>query len=201
MGDFLVINAGSSSIKIAVFDAGLREVMAGRVSEIGGAARIEMAEISRAQDLPDHDAALAALLQALEACGHPVTGFAAASHRVVHGGGGLTAPCRITPATIAAIEACIPLAPLHNPGNLAAIRSLAAAIGRVHVQNLPESPFNGPCDPEPETFPKTLRCRQSNRFWPVLARGKEFLNDGVNLQWFINPELRLSLVHIADWAG
>ena len=38
----LVVNAGSSSVKVAVFDEGLREVLAGRVTEIGGAARVEV---------------------------------------------------------------------------------------------------------------------------------------------------------------
>ncbi len=48
-----------------------------------------------------------------------------AAHRVVHGGPGLTATCRVTPEVEAAIAATIPLAPLHNPANLSAIRALA----------------------------------------------------------------------------
>ena len=46
-----------------------------------------------------------------------------ASHRVVHGGASLLAPSRLTPEVIADIEACVPLAPLHNPANLMAIKA------------------------------------------------------------------------------
>jgi acetate kinase len=49
-----------------------------------------------------------------------------AAHRVVHGGAGLTETCRVTPEVIAGIRACIPLAPLHNPANLAGIEALQA---------------------------------------------------------------------------
>ena len=52
--------------------------------------------------------------------------LAAAAHRVVHGGADLQAACLVTPQIEARIEACVPLAPLHNPANLTAIRALAA---------------------------------------------------------------------------
>jgi acetate kinase len=52
---------------------------------------------------------------------------------VVHGGTTLTAPVRLTAQTIESIKACIPLAPLHNPSNLAAI----LALGQL-APNLPQ---------------------------------------------------------------
>ena len=76
------------------------------------------------QLLPDHAAALRAILQLLRVEGVAPEALTAAGHRVVHGGETLLAPCRITPQSLAAIEANIPLAPLHNPHNLAAIRAL-----------------------------------------------------------------------------
>lgn len=100
----LVVNAGSSSIKVALFD-GLTEVRAARVTEIGA---------------EGHKAAMAALLE--QGFG---AGLTAAAHRVVHGGAALTAACRIGGAVLAQIAACVPLAPLHNPANLAGIRALA----------------------------------------------------------------------------
>lgn len=119
----LVVNAGSSSVKVALFGAGLDEVARAQVSEIGGASVIEVAGQKTARPVADHQAALAALLQALGLTPAALTG---AAHRVVHGGAGLVAPCRLTPEALARIEACIPLAPLHNPANLTAIRALAA---------------------------------------------------------------------------
>ncbi len=103
----LVVNAGSSSIKVALFD-GLTEVRRGQVAEIG---------------TEGHRVALEGLLR--DGFG---AGMTAAAHRVVHGGAHLTQTVRITEQVIAGITACIPLAPLHNPGNLAGILALQALV-------------------------------------------------------------------------
>ena len=100
----LVVNAGSSSVKLALFD-GAREVRRGQVAEIGGAG---------------HRAALERLLA--DGFG---AGLKAAAHRVVHGGTEFVASCRVDAAVLAGIAGCIPLAPLHNPANLAGIAALA----------------------------------------------------------------------------
>lgn len=121
----LVVNAGSSSVKIAVFDAALRQVARGMVSEIGGTSVVEVGGARAAHPVADHEGALMALLQGLEGQGLPLSAFAGAGHRIVHGGAALQAPCRITPEVEAAIAACVPLAPLHNPANLQAVRALA----------------------------------------------------------------------------
>lgn len=100
----LVVNAGSSSVKVSLFEGDI-ELRRGLASEIGA---------------QGHEAALAEFLA--DGFG---AGLKAAAHRVVHGGAGLTAPCRLTDSTIAAIEACVPLAPLHNPAHLVGIRAMA----------------------------------------------------------------------------
>ncbi|WP_343081795.1 acetate/propionate family kinase [Ostreiculturibacter nitratireducens] len=123
--DILTVNAGSSSIKIAVFDRTLTQTVSASVSEIAGASRLRIAGEDRPCEAPDHDAAVAVLLAALGELGHGVDSFSAAGHRVVHGGRGFTEPCLVTPDVIARIEEAIPLAPLHNPANLAAIKALA----------------------------------------------------------------------------
>ncbi|MGO4907313.1 acetate/propionate family kinase [Pseudorhodobacter sp. W20_MBD10_FR17] len=125
MRKILVVNAGSSSVKFAVFADGVEQA-AGAVSEIGGAAQLKFAGQKRPVAAPDHRAAVAACLGALAQAGHDLTSLTAAAHRVVHGGTAFVAPCQIDDAVLAGIEACVPLAPLHNPGNLAAIRALAA---------------------------------------------------------------------------
>ena len=119
-----VVNAGSSSIKVALFD-GAVQVLSGMVVEIGGAARLTVGEgAARAVSAPDHEAALALLIEGFADQGHPLSALRAAGHRVVHGGRDLTAPVRVTDAVLAQVEACVPLAPLHNPHNLSAIRAL-----------------------------------------------------------------------------
>jgi acetate kinase len=103
---WLIVNAGSSSLKLKVFEAE-REVTKAFVGEIG----------------PDgHAAAMAA---GLAQAGVSIDRLTAAAHRVVHGGAGLTATCRVTPSVVAEIKACVPLAPLHNPANLVGIQAVA----------------------------------------------------------------------------
>ena len=121
----LVINAGSSSLKVAAFDRNLAPIAAARVTEIGGDARLEEAGTSTPVPAPDYTAAMAAVLAALDRAGVPLSRVTVAGHRVVHGGPHLAAPCRLTPDTIAQVEAAVPLAPLHNPPALLAIRALA----------------------------------------------------------------------------
>lgn len=120
--DVLVVNAGSSSVKVAVFDAALVPRGAAAVTEIGGAARLGAQPCAA----PDHRAALEVALRALGA-GRPVV----VGHRVVHGGASLRAAALVTDEVEAAIDACVPLAPLHNPANLMAIRALRALMPEV----------------------------------------------------------------------
>lgn len=121
----LVVNAGSSSIKVALFTPDLSEVMAGQVSGIGGAlAHIKLGADDKDIAASDHGAALTSILNSLAAQGIEARDLTACAHRVVHGGTSLVQPCRIDDDVIAGIEAATPLAPLHNPNNLAGIRAL-----------------------------------------------------------------------------
>lgn len=127
----LVLNAGSSSLKFALYD-GARGTPAvrvrGSVSDIGGAPRFS-GRSSDGSVLPElglseagQAEALDWLLDHLARTGH---GYDAVGHRVVHGGMDLAAPVRVDAQVLAALEALVPLAPLHQPHNLAAIREIA----------------------------------------------------------------------------
>jgi len=124
----LVLNAGSSSIKFAVFDGNLNEVLSGMADGIGGPGFLKVGTGKTELDLADHDAALSAALDALRGQELPPERFTAAAHRVVHGGITLTAPARVTPDILNEIRACVPLAPLHNPHNIAAMETLARLV-------------------------------------------------------------------------
>ena len=108
MSLILAINAGSSSIKYAVFD-GAQEVLRGAVEEVR-----------------DHGAALTRVLAELEEGGVAPSGLAAVAHRVVHGGMERAEALRVDEAVLAVIRDAVPLAPLHNPANLAAIEAFMA---------------------------------------------------------------------------
>jgi len=122
----LVLNAGSSSLKVEVFDLQLRSVLSGAVTNIGTKGVLSL-EHKTEVDTKDHADALTQMLAALAQSGITLDQLTAAAHRVVHGGTILTQPARVTPQVIAAIESVIPLAPLHNPNNLAAMLALADA--------------------------------------------------------------------------
>jgi acetate kinase len=136
----LVVNAGSSSIKFAVFAAndalalgnllyrGLVErIDSGRgrftVSDASGT-KLDSANINAPEnERLDHRHMLGIALDWLEgnAAGLSVV---AAGHRVVHGGDQYTQPLRLTTAILGELEKLIPLAPLHQPHNLAAIQAV-----------------------------------------------------------------------------
>jgi len=122
----LVLNAGSSSLKIEVFDEALTSLTAGTVSNLGTDGQLKLGDATQKVTTRDHAHALELMLAALTDAGFPITAFTAAAHRVVHGGVVLTEPARATPPVIKTIESVIPLAPLRNPNNLAGIYALQA---------------------------------------------------------------------------
>lgn len=127
----LVLNAGSSSIKFAVFsdELSLRRTVLGMVSGIGShavfSARNEQGNLpgSLPEGPLDHEAALAWLFEWLETGNH-ARRLIGAGHRVVHGGERHDAPVIVDDSSIEELAALAPLAPLHQPHNLAAIRAL-----------------------------------------------------------------------------
>ncbi|MBB5760670.1 acetate/propionate family kinase [Methylorubrum rhodesianum] len=130
----LVLNAGSSSVKFALFEAdGLRPLCRGGIEGIGSRARFGGASGSRAHlfdgaELPEgssHEAATQWLLDRLRRADD--IELCAAGHRVVHGGPDLSKPVVIDESVMTILEGLIPLAPAHQPHNLAAIRAVAEA--------------------------------------------------------------------------
>lgn len=120
----LVLNAGSSSIKFSVYGPDQALVLGGMADGIGVTPVLKVNDEKAPASFASHSEALDAILSALADHGYPLARFDAAAHRVVHGGTKITAPARITPEVRDLIAACIPLAPLHNPHNLAAIDTL-----------------------------------------------------------------------------
>ncbi|MFT5064655.1 MAG: acetate kinase [Yoonia sp.] len=123
----LVLNAGSSSLKVEVFTSDLTSVLSGAVTSIGTDGTIRLGDETAGTKTAHHADALTQMLDALAHAGITLNTLTAAAHRVVHGGTILTQPARVTPQVIAAIKSVVPLAPLHNPNNLAAMLALQAA--------------------------------------------------------------------------
>lgn len=131
------LNAGSSSLKVALFavaDESPTRVVAGKLEGIGTAPCLVLRDADGSQIAErtwPQGAALTheALLQDLfgwlagHLGGHEII---AAGHRVVHGGTRFAEPTLLDSETMVALEALCPLAPLHQPHNLAAIRAVWA---------------------------------------------------------------------------
>ncbi|MBI1417549.1 MAG: acetate kinase [Limimaricola sp.] len=157
----LVVNAGSSSVKAALFAPDLTEVTRLMVSTIGGNAALSHDGQTRPVEAPDHATAITLIRQALGE--RPVN---AAAHRVVHGGETLTAPTRLTPDALAQIRACVPLAPLHNPPALAAIDALAASDPALPQYASFDTAFHAGQPPVATTYalPERIRARGIRRY-------------------------------------
>ncbi|MDB1087668.1 acetate kinase [Streptomyces sp. ACA25] len=131
----LVLNSGSSSVKYQLLDMVTgRRPAAGIVERIGEPASRHLhtgadgERRERVRRMADHEAALESVAGELAADGMGLDSpeLLAIGHRVVHGGEAFSAPVAVDEEVEAEIERLIPLAPLHNPGNLAGIRTARA---------------------------------------------------------------------------
>ncbi len=128
----LVINCGSSTIKFQLIDMSNENVLAkGLVDRIGQPSTIMKLTLNNDNDFTreyeklDHNKAVTEILDALIDKEHGVirdkSEITAVGHRVVHGAERFTKSVLIDEETVKQIEACIDLAPLHNPLNLKGI--------------------------------------------------------------------------------
>lgn len=150
----LVVNAGSSSLKLALFDQNLKKCASGLAERLGeedvsatitdNQRRIKLAPGS------GHRQALAALISAFRDDGQLGDLPVAIGHRVVHGGETFHGATLINQDVLAAIGECTAMAPLHNPVNLAGIeatRALFPGVPQVAVfdtafhQTLPQKAY------------------------------------------------------------
>lgn len=135
----LSVNAGSSSLKLALFAMGggkERLLIEGAVEEIAAAeGRLRLRPMNEkeqieAGEFPTHVAALNDLLHRFADRGPQAD---ATGHRVVHGGSEYQAPVRITPEILNRLRSLVHLAPLHLPANITAIEALSH-----HLPDLPQ---------------------------------------------------------------
>ncbi|HRA80381.1 MAG TPA: acetate/propionate family kinase [Thauera sp.] len=139
MKAILVLNAGSSSLKFALYpingELAAVPAVSGQVEGIGATPEItlkaasgerirEAVRTSGSQGEQHRDALnhVFALLNQH----HPELDIVAAGHRIVHGGERHSAPTRLDEAVLRELDNFVPLAPLHQPHNLRAVRAVAA---------------------------------------------------------------------------
>jgi acetate kinase len=140
----LVLNAGSSSLKFSLYADARDDAHPRLRGQIEGLQGSPCFNVRDAQDRVVHEQkwrdagalshgdAIAYLLEFLSR-ELGATRLAAVGHRVVHGGREFTVPVKVDPGVLAALERLIPLAPLHQPHNIAPMRVIAA-----HSPSLPQ---------------------------------------------------------------
>ncbi|WP_111731841.1 acetate/propionate family kinase [Roseovarius amoyensis] len=136
-GVFLALNAGSSSIKFAVFDADTETTtprIKGAVAGVGrtpafsardaGGTALDAGALASLDVSAGHEAVISLLLPWLAAhtADRPLR---AVGHRVVHGGQAFAGPTLVSAPVLQQLAELEPLAPLHQPHNVAAIRAVA----------------------------------------------------------------------------
>ncbi|MGE4215388.1 MAG: acetate/propionate family kinase [Anaerotignaceae bacterium] len=131
--NILVLNCGSSSLKYQLIDSETENVLAkGLCERIGIDGKLKHEPTGKDKfiseaPLPDHTAAVKAVIDALLDADHGViksmTEINAVGHRVVHGGEYFSSSVIITEEVKDALDKCSELAPLHNPANLIGINA------------------------------------------------------------------------------
>jgi acetate kinase len=128
-----VVNAGSSSLKFAVYEGETR-LLSGQYEGLGVKPKASAAGAD-GRPMPGPELGDPVPASPAEALAHlapwlrrqlPGRRLAALGHRVVHGGAAHAKPERVTPALLEELESFVPLAPLHQPYNLAPIRAALA---------------------------------------------------------------------------
>lgn len=132
----LVLNCGSSSVKFALYDPETRTRLVNGLAERVGFADtsitirfphgpITLTDIAE----PDHHGVLRRVLAELSGwqAEHDIT-ITSVGHRLVHGGEAFASSVLLTDEAMAAVTRCSPLAPLHNPANIAGVEAALAAL-------------------------------------------------------------------------
>ena len=154
----LTINCGSSTIKYQLFNnEATQSVASGVVSRIGEADAYfqhqnQTQTVKEFRPVPDHNVAFQICIDNLL---HPTYGaidkieaIEAVGHRAVHGADLFVDSTLIDAAVIAKLEACVPLAPLHNPANLIGIRGGMALLPNVPHVAVFDTAFNQTMPPK-----------------------------------------------------
>ncbi len=136
MRHILTLNAGSSSIKFALFDgeAEIAERVRGQIEGLGSTPHLRAEQGGKpiadqklqAHEAADHETALAVVLALLRNTISKMT-ISAVGHRIVHGGVDYSEPVVLDEERLAYLARLSPLAPLHQPHNLSGVRAAQRA--------------------------------------------------------------------------
>ncbi|WP_109473642.1 acetate/propionate family kinase [Ornithinimicrobium cavernae] len=169
-GPVLVINAGSSSLKYQLVLAGSGEALASglveRIGLEGGHAQhtVTGTEHELEREIPDHTAAFEVLTAQFAEHGPDLAGASApvaVGHRVVHGGARFATTVLIDEEVLGTLRDLVPLAPLHNPGNIAGIEVALQAFPDLPQVAVFDTAFHQTLPEAAHTYAVPLSWRQT----------------------------------------
>lgn len=172
----LVINAGSSSVKFSVFEnadnGSLSAAAHGQIEGISTSPRLRVEDASGRtlvdQDLTvrDHSEAIAAIHDWFADHQGSEATFRGVGHRVVHGGPAYFEPVLIDQQVMSDLAELVPLAPLHQPHNIAAIQALARTAPAVRQVACFDTAFhrNQPSVAQAFALPRELTAKGVRRY-------------------------------------
>ena len=173
MDDYaLVLNTGSSSLKFCVYRRPAAEVWRleaqGQIEGIGTSPRLsakdgqgsKIADDTLVTSVRDGRGAIAALAGWLRAH-YGGSRVLAVGHRVVHGGTRFAAPAVVTPSVLDELRQLVPLAPLHQPYNLAAIEAVMERLPGVPQVACFDTSFHRGVPAVAEVVPLPAHIRES----------------------------------------
>jgi len=167
----LVVNAGSSSLKYQLVRPGSATSLAtGLVERIGqesGRVRHTGPDGTHTVDeaVPDHGVAFSLLQRMFAEHGPDLAEVApvAVGHRVVHGGARFSTSTVIDEEVVANLQRLIPLAPLHNPGNILGIEQASAAFPDLPQVAVFDTAFHQTMPPAAYTYAVPRAWREEHR--------------------------------------
>lgn len=165
----LVVNAGSSSLKVSAVCAGTREPLASTNADWS----------TDAQGAADRQRTLS---QALD--GLPGLPFDAAAHRVVHGGTRFRKPTLITDSVLDALDELSPLAPLHNPVAVETIRAQRALLRGLPAVAVFDTAFHATLEEDAYVYPLPWQWYDE---WHI----RRFGFHGLSVQWSVQRAAEL----------
>lgn len=158
-----VLNCGSSSFKYQLLDmSNEHRVATGLVERIGMKDSIIAYEpaggekVKETCDIADHAVAIKMVLDKLVDAKIGVikslSDITAVGHRVVHGAEKFSGSVMICDKVMAALEECVPMAPLHNPANITGIKAMQQALPGVPNVGVFDTAFHSTMPPESYTY-------------------------------------------------
>ena len=212
----LVINGGSSSFKYQLLEMDNESVLAKGLAERIGQAQSKITheywengvkqKVSKEIHFPNHEAAFKEMANYLtdEKVGviKNTNEIKYIGHRVVHGGEKFSTSQKITPEMMEELRALIPLAPLHNPANIAGIEAAEKTFSNAENFAIFDTSFH-------QTLPeKAFRYAIPNHFYTedqVRVYGFHGIShkyvDGRTRRYFNNPHLKNITIHLGNGAS